>query len=98
MIDPQTHVVCNLLTGVVALLLLPWLIGALGTQATFEACLRVLRPGGTLSSLGGYSTDLVIPFERLRRWTGRPPDRDKSVPWGQGTDASADVGDRVGTY
>ena len=27
-------------------------IEALGTQATFEACLRVLRPGGTLSSLG----------------------------------------------
>ena len=35
-------------------------IEALGTQATFEACLRVLRPGGTLSSLGVYSTDLVI--------------------------------------
>ena len=29
-------------------------IEALGTQATFEACLRVLRPGGTLSSLGAY--------------------------------------------
>src|SRR3954454_21835410 len=27
-------------------------IEALGTQATFQACLRVLRPGGTLSSLG----------------------------------------------
>ena len=27
-------------------------IEALGTQATFEAALRVLRPGGTLSSLG----------------------------------------------
>jgi alcohol dehydrogenase len=37
-------------------------IEALGTQATFEACLRVLRPGGTLSSLGVYSTDLVIPL------------------------------------
>ena len=30
-------------------------IEALGTQATFEAALRVLRPGGTLSSLGVYS-------------------------------------------
>jgi threonine dehydrogenase-like Zn-dependent dehydrogenase len=37
-------------------------IEALGTQGTFEACLRVLRPGGTLSSLGVYSTDLKIPL------------------------------------
>jgi alcohol dehydrogenase len=37
-------------------------IEALGTQATFEACLRVLRPGGTLSSLGVYSSDLRIPL------------------------------------
>ena len=35
-------------------------IEALGTQATFGACLRVLRPGGTLSSLGVYSSDLSI--------------------------------------
>lgn len=37
-------------------------IEALGIQATFEACLRVLRPGGTLSSLGVYSADLTIPL------------------------------------
>lgn len=37
-------------------------IEALGTQATFEAALRVLRPGGTLSSLGVYSSDLTIPL------------------------------------
>lgn len=37
-------------------------IEALGTQATFEAALRVLRPGGALSSLGVYSTDLTIPL------------------------------------
>jgi alcohol dehydrogenase len=37
-------------------------IEALGTQTTFEAALRVLRPGGTLSSLGVYSTDLRIPL------------------------------------
>src|SRR5690606_18247351 len=37
-------------------------IEALGTQGTFEACLRVLRPGGTLSSLGVYSSDLTIPL------------------------------------
>jgi len=37
-------------------------IEALGTQTTFESALRVLRPGGTLSSLGVYSTDLKIPL------------------------------------
>ncbi len=37
-------------------------IEALGTQATFESALRVLKPGGTLSSLGVYSTDLTIPL------------------------------------
>ncbi len=38
-------------------------IEALGRQSTFEAALRVLRPGGTLSSLGVYSSDLVIPLD-----------------------------------
>jgi threonine dehydrogenase-like Zn-dependent dehydrogenase len=37
-------------------------IEALGAQTTFEAALRVLRPGGTLSSLGVYSSDLKIPL------------------------------------
>lgn len=36
-------------------------IEALGRQTTFEAALRVLRPGGTLSSLGVYAADLTIP-------------------------------------
>jgi threonine dehydrogenase-like Zn-dependent dehydrogenase len=38
-------------------------IEALGMQTTFESALRVLRPGGTLSSLGVYSTELRIPLE-----------------------------------
>ena len=38
-------------------------IEALGTQQTFESALRVLRPGGVLSSLGVYSTDLRIPLD-----------------------------------
>jgi threonine dehydrogenase-like Zn-dependent dehydrogenase len=38
-------------------------IEALGTQETFESCLRCLRPGGTLSSLGVYSGKLQIPYE-----------------------------------
>lgn len=37
-------------------------IEALGRQETFSAALRVLRPGGTLSSLGVYSSDLTIPL------------------------------------
>ena len=37
-------------------------IEALGTQSTFESCLKALRPGGTLSSLGVYSQDLTIPL------------------------------------
>src|SRR5580765_3270249 len=38
-------------------------IEALGTQATFENALRVLRPGGTLSSLGVYSGHLKVPLD-----------------------------------
>jgi alcohol dehydrogenase len=38
-------------------------IEALGTQTTFESALRVLRPGGTLSSLGVYSGDLRVPLD-----------------------------------
>jgi 2-desacetyl-2-hydroxyethyl bacteriochlorophyllide A dehydrogenase len=38
-------------------------IEALGTQSTFENALRVLRPGGTLSSLGVYSGKLSVPLE-----------------------------------
>jgi len=45
-------------------------IEALGTQQTFEAALRVLRPGGTLSSLGVYSTDLKIPLDAFSAGLG----------------------------
>ena len=45
-------------------------IEALGTQATFEACLRVLRPGGTVSSLGVYSSDLRIPLDAFAAGIG----------------------------
>lgn len=37
-------------------------IEALGLQSTFEQALRVIKPGGTLSSLGVYSNDLSIPL------------------------------------
>src|SRR5689334_8472553 len=38
-------------------------IEALGTQATFEACLRSVRPGGVVSSLGVYSGHLRVPLD-----------------------------------
>jgi alcohol dehydrogenase len=45
-------------------------IEALGTQATFESALRVLRAGGTLSSLGVYSGKLSMPLEPLAAGLG----------------------------
>ena len=45
-------------------------IEALGTQGTFESCLGVLRPGGTLSSLGVYSSDLRIPLRSFAAGLG----------------------------
>lgn len=38
-------------------------IEALGTQNTFENCLRSVRPGGTISSLGVYSGKVEMPVE-----------------------------------
>lgn len=45
-------------------------IEALGTQQTFESALRALKPGGTLSSLGVYSTDLTIPLSAFAAGLG----------------------------
>ena len=45
-------------------------IEALGTQGTFESALRVLRPGGILSSLGVYSTDIRIPLDAFSAGLG----------------------------
>lgn len=38
-------------------------IEALGQAETFENCLRAIRPGGTLSSLGVYSGHLTLPLD-----------------------------------
>jgi alcohol dehydrogenase len=38
-------------------------IEALGTHQTFESCLRCLRPGGVLSTLGVYSGKLAVPYD-----------------------------------
>lgn len=45
-------------------------IEALGLPETFEAALRALRPGGTLSSLGVYSSDLRIPLDAFAAGLG----------------------------
>lgn len=45
-------------------------IEALGTQDTFENCLRVLRPGGRLSSLGVYSGKLTMPLDAIAAGLG----------------------------
>ncbi|MDP2245908.1 NAD(P)-dependent alcohol dehydrogenase [Pseudomonas sp.] len=45
-------------------------IEALGLQSTFESALRVLKPGGTLSSLGVYSSDLRIPLDAFNAGLG----------------------------
>jgi alcohol dehydrogenase len=45
-------------------------IEALGLQETFTAALRVLRPGGVLSSLGVYSSDLTLPLSAFAAGLG----------------------------
>jgi alcohol dehydrogenase len=45
-------------------------IEALGTQQTFESCLRVLKPGGVLSSLGVYSGKLALPLDAIAAGLG----------------------------
>lgn len=45
-------------------------IEALGTQQSFENCLRVLKPGGVLSSLGVYSGKLTLPLDAFAAGLG----------------------------
>lgn len=45
-------------------------IEALGLQETFENCLRVLKPGGILSSLGVYSGKLSLPLDAIAAGLG----------------------------
>ena len=45
-------------------------IEALGLQETFESCLRCLRPGGTLSSLGVFSGKLQVPYDAFAAGLG----------------------------
>lgn len=58
-------------------------IEALGRQQTFESALRVLRPGGTLSSLGVYSSDLKIPLDAFLAGLGDHTIRTTLCPGGK---------------
>jgi threonine dehydrogenase-like Zn-dependent dehydrogenase len=58
-------------------------IEALGTQATFAQAMQVLRPGGTLSSLGVYSEDLSIPLAQFAAGLGDHTIRTALCPGGK---------------
>ena len=58
-------------------------IEALGTQATWEQSLKVLKPGGTLSSLGVYSEDLTIPMAHFAAGLGDHTIRTALCPGGK---------------
>jgi alcohol dehydrogenase len=45
-------------------------IEALGLQSTFESALRVVRPGGRVSSLGVYSGQLTVPLDAFAAGLG----------------------------
>ena len=66
-------------------------IEALGLQETFENCLRCLRPGGTLSSLGVFSGKLQVPYDAFAAGLGDYKIVTTLCPGGQGTDAAFDV-------
>ena len=58
-------------------------IEALGTQLTFEQGIKVLKPGGTLSSLGVYSEDLKIPMASFAAGLGDHTIRTALCPGGK---------------
>jgi alcohol dehydrogenase len=62
-IDPRTHDVVEGIRYVTEGRGVDVAIEALGKQETFENALRVLRPGGTLASLGVYSGKLAMPLD-----------------------------------
>ena len=58
-------------------------IEALGTQRTFENAMQVIKPGGTLSSLGVYSEDLKIPLASFAAGLGDHTIRTALCPGGK---------------
>ena len=58
-------------------------IECLGLQTTFAQALQVLKPGGTLSSLGVYSEDLHIPMRYFAAGLGDHTIRTALCPGGK---------------
>jgi len=58
-------------------------IEALGQQATFENCLRSVRPGGVVSSLGVYSGHLTMPLDAIAAGLGDHTIRTTLCPGGK---------------
>lgn len=58
-------------------------IEALGRQSTFEECLRCVRPGGTVSSLGVYSGHLAVPLDAIAAGLGDHTIRTTLCPGGK---------------
>lgn len=58
-------------------------IECLGLQSTFEQAFAVLKPGGTLSSLGVYSEDLRIPLKYFAAGLGDHTIRTALCPGGK---------------
>ncbi len=58
-------------------------IEALGLQATFNQAIKILKPGGTMSSLGVYSEDLTIPMEYFAAGLGDHTIRTALCPGGK---------------
>lgn len=58
-------------------------IECLGRQSTFQQALKILKPGGTLSSLGVYSEDLTIPLQAIAAGLGDHTIRTALCPGGK---------------
>lgn len=58
-------------------------IECLGRQSTFQQALKILKPGGTLSSLGVYSEDLTIPLQDIAAGLGDHTIRTALCPGGK---------------
>jgi alcohol dehydrogenase len=69
-INPTTHDVVKEIRALTQHRGVDVAIEALGTQTTFENALKVLRAGGTLSSLGVYHDSLAVPLESFAAGLG----------------------------
>jgi threonine dehydrogenase-like Zn-dependent dehydrogenase len=58
-------------------------IEALGKQETFESCLRSVRAGGVVSSLGVYSGHLTVPLDAIAAGLGDHTIRTSLCPGGK---------------